>query len=110
MVCPFRVMRTILFTINGLGWLVYLLLLARLVEKYGTSDFGRILHRRRSPNHLESISRVSRSLGLMPHPRQHGPHLLPSAPGWEQVADDALEWAVAQAAAWLANRKTPVQA
>ena len=39
-----------------------------------------------------------------------GPHLLPSAPGWEQVADDALEWAVAQAAAWLANRKTPVQA
>ena len=28
-----------------------------------------------------------------------GPHLLPSAPGWEQVADDALEWALAHARA-----------
>ena len=26
-----------------------------------------------------------------------GPHLLPSAPGWEQVADFALEWALAHA-------------
>jgi pimeloyl-ACP methyl ester carboxylesterase len=26
-----------------------------------------------------------------------GPHLLPSAPGWEQVADYALEWAVSHA-------------
>jgi hypothetical protein len=26
-----------------------------------------------------------------------GPHLLPSAPGWEKVADDALEWALANA-------------
>jgi pimeloyl-ACP methyl ester carboxylesterase len=39
-----------------------------------------------------------------------GPHLLPSAPGWEQVADDALEWATTQAAAWLANRATPARA
>jgi pimeloyl-ACP methyl ester carboxylesterase len=26
-----------------------------------------------------------------------GPHLLPSAPGWEQVADDALAWALEHA-------------
>ena len=26
-----------------------------------------------------------------------GPHLLPSKDGWEQVADDALGWAVAHA-------------
>jgi len=39
---PFLVMRTILFTINGLGWFVYLLLLARLVERYGTTDYGRL--------------------------------------------------------------------
>ena len=33
-----------------------------------------------------------------------GPHLLPSAPGWEQVADDALEWAPDHARAWSAER------
>ncbi|HEX6700215.1 MAG TPA: hypothetical protein VF101_05735, partial [Gaiellaceae bacterium] len=27
-----------------------------------------------------------------------GPHLLPAAPGWEKVADYALEWALARAA------------
>ena len=26
-----------------------------------------------------------------------GPHLLPAAPGWEAVADEALTWAVAHA-------------
>ena len=26
-----------------------------------------------------------------------GPHLLPAAPGWETVADDALDWAVSHA-------------
>ena len=26
-----------------------------------------------------------------------GPHLLPAAPGWEQVADDALDWALEHA-------------
>jgi hypothetical protein len=26
-----------------------------------------------------------------------GPHLLPAAPGWEKVADYALDWALAQA-------------
>ena len=34
-----------------------------------------------------------------------GPHLLPSAAGWEQVADDALDWAVEQAAAWADARE-----
>jgi hypothetical protein len=28
-----------------------------------------------------------------------GPHLLPAAPGWEKVADYALDWALAQAGA-----------
>jgi len=27
-----------------------------------------------------------------------GPHLLPAAPGWEKVADEALDWALAHAA------------
>jgi hypothetical protein len=26
-----------------------------------------------------------------------GPHLLPAAPGWEKVADEALDWALAHA-------------
>jgi pimeloyl-ACP methyl ester carboxylesterase len=34
-----------------------------------------------------------------------GPHLLPSAPGWEDVADYALDWATTQAVAWVASRK-----
>jgi pimeloyl-ACP methyl ester carboxylesterase len=32
-----------------------------------------------------------------------GPHLLPAAPGWEQVADDALAWAVEHATARSAS-------
>ena len=27
-----------------------------------------------------------------------GPHLLPASPGWEQVADSALDWALEHAA------------
>jgi hypothetical protein len=36
------VVRVILLTINALPWLVYLWLLARLVESFGTTDWGRI--------------------------------------------------------------------
>jgi hypothetical protein len=36
------VMRTILFTINWLPWVAYLWLLSRLVERYGTTDWGRL--------------------------------------------------------------------
>ena len=36
-----------------------------------------------------------------------GPHLLPSAPGWQEVADYALDWAVDQAAAWAARPGVP---
>ncbi|HLN26830.1 MAG TPA: hypothetical protein VK395_03740 [Gemmataceae bacterium] len=38
----FQVVRTILMTINCLPLLVYLLLLARLVERLGTTDWGRL--------------------------------------------------------------------
>ena len=31
------------------------------------------------------------------YPGFEGPHLLPAAPGWEQVADHALDWAVQHA-------------
>ena len=33
-----------------------------------------------------------------------GPHLLPAAPGWEQVADYALDWALEHAA--LSSRRS----
>lgn len=36
------VVRIILFTINGLPWLIAMLLLARLIERLGTTDLGRI--------------------------------------------------------------------
>src|SRR4029077_1278903 len=36
------VVRIILFTVNGLPWLIAMLLLARLIEQLGTTDFGRI--------------------------------------------------------------------
>ncbi len=39
---PFLVVRFIVFTINGLGWLFYLLLLAELLERFGATDFGRL--------------------------------------------------------------------
>jgi hypothetical protein len=39
---PWLVVRTILLTINGLPFLVYLLLLACLVERLGTTDWGRL--------------------------------------------------------------------
>ena len=36
-----------------------------------------------------------------------GPHLLPSAGGWEEVADYALDWAVATRAGPRAGTATP---
>jgi pimeloyl-ACP methyl ester carboxylesterase len=38
-----------------------------------------------------------------------GPHLLPSSPGWEEIADYALNWAVEKAAVWSA-REAPTRA
>ena len=38
-----------------------------------------------------------------------GPHLLPAQPGWEEIADYALAWAVEHAAAW-ASREVPAGA
>ncbi len=39
---PFEVVRTILFLVNLLPMVVYLALLARLIERYGTTDWGRL--------------------------------------------------------------------
>src|SRR5262249_54064900 len=36
------VVRTIVLTFNWLPWLLYLWLLARLVEKFGATDWGRL--------------------------------------------------------------------
>ena len=36
-----------------------------------------------------------------------GPHLLPSRDGWEEVADDALEWAVSHAREGNARQAPP---
>jgi pimeloyl-ACP methyl ester carboxylesterase len=38
-----------------------------------------------------------------------GPHLMPSSPGWEEIADYALDWAVEKAAVWAA-REAPTRA
>jgi pimeloyl-ACP methyl ester carboxylesterase len=38
-----------------------------------------------------------------------GPHLLPSAPGWEEIADYALDWAVDKATVWSARREVPAR-
>jgi hypothetical protein len=37
-----EVVRTILLTVNGLVFLLYLMLLAQIVEQFGTSDWGRL--------------------------------------------------------------------
>ena len=39
---PFAVVRTVLLTFNALPILLYLLVLARLLERHGTTDWGRI--------------------------------------------------------------------
>jgi hypothetical protein len=36
------VIKTILFLVNGVPWLIYLALLARLAERYGATDWGRL--------------------------------------------------------------------
>jgi pimeloyl-ACP methyl ester carboxylesterase len=38
-----------------------------------------------------------------------GPHLMPSAPGWEEIADYALAWALEKAQVW-ASREVPTKA
>jgi pimeloyl-ACP methyl ester carboxylesterase len=38
-----------------------------------------------------------------------GPHLMPSAPGWEEIADHALDWALEKAQLW-ARREVPAKA
>ena len=37
-------------------------------------------------------------------------HLMPAEEGWEQIADDALSWAVEQAASWAASREVSATA
>src|SRR5262245_30412934 len=39
---PFEVVRTILLLVNLVPFVIYLILLARLVERYGTTDWGRL--------------------------------------------------------------------
>src|SRR5262245_29330764 len=39
---PWAVVRTILLTVNGLGLVVYLVLLARLIDRLGTTDWGKL--------------------------------------------------------------------
>jgi hypothetical protein len=36
------VVKTVLFLVNGVPWLIYLALLARLLERYGMTDWGRL--------------------------------------------------------------------
>ncbi len=38
---PFAVVRTIVFLVNGVPFLVYLILMCRLVERFGRTDWGR---------------------------------------------------------------------
>ena len=38
-----------------------------------------------------------------------GPHLLPAQDGWEEIADEALAWALENAKAWAA-REVPSNA
>src|SRR5437773_795846 len=39
---PFAVVRTILVLVNLVPFIIYLMLLVRLVERYGTTDWGRL--------------------------------------------------------------------
>jgi pimeloyl-ACP methyl ester carboxylesterase len=50
------------------------------------------------PSLQQSNAKHYKAEGLVTEVKEYeGPHLLPSAPGWEKVADDALEWALAHA-------------
>jgi hypothetical protein len=50
------------------------------------------------PSLQRSNAKHYKADGLVTEVKEYaGPHLLPAAPGWEQVADDALDWALAHA-------------
>ena len=50
------------------------------------------------PSLQKSNAKHYKADGLVTEVKEYvGPHLLPAAPGWEQVADDALDWALAHA-------------
>ena len=48
------------------------------------------------PSLQKSNAKHYKAEGLVTEVKEYeGPHLLPAAPGWETVADDALDWALA---------------
>jgi pimeloyl-ACP methyl ester carboxylesterase len=50
------------------------------------------------PSLQRSNAKHYKADGLVTEVKEYaGPHLLPAAPGWQQVADDALDWALANA-------------
>ena len=50
------------------------------------------------PSIQRSNAKHYKAPGLVTEVKEYpGPHLLPAWPGWEQVADDALDWALANA-------------
>jgi len=50
------------------------------------------------PSLQKSNAKHYKAEGLVTEVKEYpGPHLLPAAPGWEGVADDALDWALAHA-------------
>jgi pimeloyl-ACP methyl ester carboxylesterase len=70
---------------------------------YGNDDRAPLLFISGSEDHLmpPSIQRSNAkhytSATITEVTQFEGPHLLPAAPGWEQVADHALEWALSHA-------------
>jgi pimeloyl-ACP methyl ester carboxylesterase len=71
---------------------------------YDNPDRAPLLFISGSDDHLmpPSIQRSNakhyKAPGLITEVKEYpGPHLLPAWPGWEQVADDALDWALAHA-------------
>ena len=71
---------------------------------YGNADRAPLLFISGSEDHLmppkiqRSNAKHYKSATITEVKEFEGPHLLPAAPGWEEVADYALEWALAHAA------------